>query len=131
MAGDVQLEMGPSAAGNRIGAAFSRRLRQTWASDKGRRAIICLMVLLVVLILVGLGAQMVSSISSQTTSYKDGYSAGGNAYSLYGSVGEGAQQACEKTALKGARFGGRPAGDNASQWLKGCVDSFNTIQSDN
>jgi hypothetical protein len=80
--------------------------------------------LLLVAVIVGLGASMISSLSGETQSYRDGYSVGGSAYGSYSS--ESATQACRTMEL-----GSLPSGDSSSQWLKGCMASFDASQADN
>jgi hypothetical protein len=85
-------------------------------------------VVVVVVLLISAGLLVFASMSRETQAYKDGFSVGGNVYASDSSAQEGAQQACRSTELLSPSNGGRPAGDNASQWLKGCVEAFNTAQ---
>jgi hypothetical protein len=111
-----------------LGEGFSRSLSRTWESEKGRRRLIRLTVAVIVIVIVGLGALMFSSLSGESQSYRDGYSAGETAYGLYSS--ESAQQACNTVELHGSGLGGLGRGDNPTQWIQGCVASFNATAAD-
>jgi hypothetical protein len=124
----TQADAGRFAARDTVGRGFSRSLRRAWGTEKGRRRLIYLAVLVVVMSIIGFGAFEFSSLSSQTQSYRDGYSAGGSAYASYGS--ETAQQACKLTELRGPRLGGIPAGNSPTQWLQGCVAGFDAARAD-
>jgi hypothetical protein len=128
MLSDTHADKGGSAARNAVGSGLARRLRRAWRTEKGRRRLIYLMGLVVVVTIIGLGGVEFSSLSSQSQSYRDGYSAGGSAFASYGS--ESAQQACKTTELLGPRLGGIPAGNNPSQWFQGCVAGFDAAQAD-
>jgi hypothetical protein len=107
---------------------FARGLSRTWGTERGRRSLIYLMGLVVVVVIIGLGVVMFSSLSRESQSYRDGFSSGGSAYGSYGS--ESAQQACKTTELRGSGLGGLPKDDNSTQWLQGCVAGFNAAQGD-
>jgi hypothetical protein len=112
-----------------VGQAFTRSLGRAWDSETGRRRLLFLAGVIVVIVIIGLGALMFSSLSGETQSYRDGYSSGETAYGLYGSTS--AQQACKLVEQHGSGLGGLGRGDNPAQWLKGCVASFNATQADN
>ncbi len=72
-----------------------------------------------------------ASLAGESQSYRDGYSAGGaayTAYAAYSNTNVTGEQAC-KDEESGPN--GRPPHDDPAQWVKGCVDSFNLAQSDN
>jgi hypothetical protein len=83
-----------------------------------------------VLVVVAVGVVMFGSLSGESQSYKDGYSVGGTVFVADG-TGASPRQACTATALRSQKLGGKPAGDDAAQWIQGCVDSFANAQSDN
>jgi hypothetical protein len=83
---------------------------------------------MVIVVLIGVGLIVFSSMSRESQSYKDGFSVGGAAYSTVGSADETPQFACEQAETRRAGHDGRPSSDNATQWVKGCVDAFNTAQ---
>jgi hypothetical protein len=87
-------------------------------------------VLVVVVVIVGVSVFMFGSLAGESQSYRDGYSVGGNVFTADGS-GVSPRQACTAAAQRRQNLGGRPAGDSASQWIQGCVDSFENAQSDN
>jgi hypothetical protein len=129
MASDARVENdGLRPARAPIGRRFSRALGRGWATERGRRRIIFLLGLVVVLVIIGLGVVMFSSLAGESQSYRDGYSSGGTAFGSYGS--EGAQQACKTTELLKPGLGGRPSPDNSTQWLQGCLAGFNATQAD-
>jgi hypothetical protein len=84
--------------------------------------------LVVVVVVIGVGLVIFSSMSRESQSYKDGFSVGGAVYASDASAELVAQQACKATELRGPSHGGLPSGANATQWLKGCVDAFNSAQ---
>jgi hypothetical protein len=98
---------------------------------RGRRAIVLASLLVLVVVIVGVGVVMFGSLAGESQSYKDGYPAGGTAFTSYGSADEDALQACSTTELRRPSQGGRPPGDVSNQWLQGCEAGFNTAQSDN
>ncbi|HEX3565713.1 MAG TPA: hypothetical protein VHU17_10085 [Acidimicrobiales bacterium] len=85
----------------------------------------------VAVISLALVVSLFASLAGESQSFRDGYSAGGPAYTAYSASSEAnitSEQACrdEETGP-----GGRPAHDNSAQWIQGCVDAFNLAQSDN
>jgi hypothetical protein len=128
MASNAPAGTGLSGPRNPVGAAISRRFSRAWESERGRRRLILLAAVVVVSVIIGLTALQFSSLSSESQSYRDGYSAGETAYGLYGSAS--AQQACKLVELHGSGLGGLGRGDNPTQWLQGCVASFNATAAD-
>lgn len=128
MVSDARAKNGLSATGGQIGPRLARSLRRAWGTEKGRRRLGFLVGLVVVVVIIGLGTLMFSSISGQSQSYRDGYSAGGSAFGTYGS--EGAQQACKTMELRSPGLGGLAPRDNSAEWLKGCLAGFNATQAD-
>jgi hypothetical protein len=126
MVSDSPARNGLSAAGGPIGPRLARSLSRAWATERGRRRLVFLVGAVVVVLIIGLGTLMFSSISAEPQSYRDGYSAGGSAFGTYGP--EGAQEACKTMELRSSRLGGLPAHDNSAQWLKGCLAGFNSTQ---
>jgi hypothetical protein len=86
--------------------------------------------LIIVVVIIGVGLVVFSSISRESQAYKDGFSAGGAIYTSDASTGESSQEACKAAEPRGYNHADLPHGDNATQWLKGCVDAFNTAQGD-
>jgi hypothetical protein len=85
-------------------------------------------VAVVAVISIAVVASLFASLAGESQSYKDGYAAGGAAYTAYGSSAITARQACQDEE---ATPGGRPAHDNPAQWVQGCADAFDLAQSDN
>ena len=127
---DVRSEESLSADGRPAGTGFSGRLRRAWETERGRRVIFYVVILVVVLIVFVGGAVMFSSLRSESQSYKDGYSSGGTAFTA-DTAQEGAQQACQAIQFHSPAAGGIPRGDDATQWLQGCISAFNNAQGDN
>jgi hypothetical protein len=84
--------------------------------------------LVIVAAIIGISLGVFSSMSHQSQSYKDGYSVGGAVYAADAVAQKTAQQSCKTTELRGSGHGGLPQGDNAQQWIKGCVASFESAQ---
>ncbi len=129
MQGDTQSEQGVSA-GSAVGTGHSGWLRRTWASSRGRWLLVMVTGLVLVVVLVVVAVVMFGSLSGESQSYRDGYSVGGSVFTA-DSSGVSPRQACTAAALQGPKQGGKPAGDSSSQWIQGCVDSFENAQSDN
>jgi hypothetical protein len=83
-----------------------------------------------VLVVVGVAALMFASLSGESQSYKDGYSAGGNVYAA-DSGQTPPTDACQVAARRSPTDGGPAVGDNVSQWVQGCVAAFDASQGDN
>jgi hypothetical protein len=120
-----------SYEGDPIGPGFFHTLRQKSGTKKGRHALILAVGVVAVGVIIAIGLVLVSSISRQSQSYKDGYSVGGAVYAADGSAQLGAQAACKKTELRGPHHGGLPVGANARQWLHGCTEAFESAQGGN
>jgi threonine/homoserine/homoserine lactone efflux protein len=103
-------------------------LRRAWASPKGRRRIVISAVVVVAAVAIVVVASLFASLAGESQSYRDGYSAGGAAYTAYGQSSITATQACRDEA---SAPGGRPPHDSPSQWVQGCADAFDLAQSDN
>jgi hypothetical protein len=111
-----------------VWARLSTKLRRAWSTDKGRRRIVLSTGLIIAVVTIAVVASLFASLAGESQSYKDGYSAGGTAYSAYGASNVPSEQACRDEE---AGPGGRPAHDNPGQWIQGCVAGFNLAQSDN
>jgi hypothetical protein len=111
-----------------FGSRLSRGLRRVWANDKGRRRIVISGTLVIVVVAIAIVASLFASLAGESQSYRDGYSAGGAAYTAYGDSPITSTQACKDEE---AGPGGRPVHDNPAQWVQGCADAFNLAQSDN
>ena len=116
--------------GDPIGPGFFHTLRRS-SRSRGRYALILAVSLVIVGVIITVGLVLFSSMSRQSQSYKDGYSVGGAVYAADASAQLGARQACKKTELRGPHHGGLPAGANATQWLRGCVEAFVSAQGGN
>jgi len=119
---------GRSTGEGSVWSGLSRGLQRAWATDKGRRRIVISTGLTVAIVAIVIVASLFASLAGENQSYKDGYSAGGAAFSAYGESNVPAQQACRDDEIGP---GGRPAHDNRAQWVQGCVAGFNLAQSDN
>lgn len=127
---DVRSEESLADDGRTAGTGISGRLRRAWETERGRRVIFYLVILVVALVVFVGGAVMFSSLSSESQSYKDGYSSGGTAFTA-DRAQEGAQQACQTIQYHSPADGGIPRGDDATQWLQGCISAFNNAEGDN
>jgi hypothetical protein len=127
MTSDPEPEGHPTAT-TTVGAGLSRALRRAWATEKGRRRIVVSTVLVVAIVGIAVVASLFASLAGESQAYRDGYSAGGTAYTAYADSRVTAEQACRDEE---ARPGVRPAHDNPAQWVQGCVDAFNLAESDN
>jgi threonine/homoserine/homoserine lactone efflux protein len=117
--------------GDPIGPGLFTSLRRVSGTKRGRSALLLAVGILVILVLFTIGLVIFSSISSESQSYKDGFSVGGAVYAADAAAQLDAQQACEATELRGPHHGGLPSGDNAEQWRQGCVAAFASAQADN
>lgn len=128
MDGDTRLEP-DQAAGIPQQHGFSHWISRAWGSTNGRRAIVWGAVGVLVLVVVSISIAMFTSITGEPQSYKNGFSSGGTVYSADG-TGASPEQACRTAAARPPNFGGVPAGENSTQWIKGCVAGFEGAQSD-
>jgi len=102
-----------------------------WRTKAGRHILIILVGVVVVALTVGFATVMFHSLTGESRSYRDGFSAGGDVYTSDSVLQADAQQACRTAERGGPGAGGPPSGDNSAQWLKGCIDAFNEAQSGN
>jgi hypothetical protein len=115
--------------GGKTGTGFADRLRRAWSTDRGRRRIVVTVGLVIAVVVIAVVASLFAALAGETQSYRDGYSAGGTAYSAYGATtNSSAEQSCQNEA---AGPNGTPHFDNRAEWIQGCVDGFNTAQSGN
>jgi hypothetical protein len=121
---------GPLAQGDPIGPGIFRSFSRA-SGTKWRQMVVFVIACVVVVVAVGVGLLVFSSMSRQSQSYKDGFSVGGAVYASDSGAELGAQQACKVTELRGPDHGGLPSGANAAQWIAGCVAAFNSAQSGN
>ncbi len=106
-------------------------IQRAWATHKGRRRIVVSAVVAIAVISTAIAVSLFASLAGESQSYRDGYSAGGpayTAYAAYSGTNITSEQACrdEETGP-----GGRPTRDDPAQWIRGCVDAFNLAESDN
>jgi predicted cobalt transporter CbtA len=130
MVGDPEPD-GATTGTASVWAGLAAGLRRAWATEKGRRRIVVTGGAVVAVIALAVVVSLFASLAGESQSYRDGYSAGGPAYTAYSASSTAtitSEQACrdEETGP-----GGRPAHDNSAQWIQGCVDAFNLAQSDN
>jgi hypothetical protein len=130
MVGDPEPDGGTTATAS-VWAGLAAGLRRAWATEKGRRRIIVSAGAVIAVIIVAVVVLLFASLASESQAFRDGYSAGGTAYTAYAASSGGnitSEEACrdEETGPTG-----RPAHDNSAQWIQGCVDAFNLAQSDN
>jgi predicted PurR-regulated permease PerM len=128
MASTTEPPIDRSSGGDPIIPGFFRSQRRGSGVKRGRRTLILVAVLMIVVVIIGVGLLVFSSISRESQSYKDGYSVGGATYAAVASLNETAQNACREAELRAASQGGRPLRDNATQWIQGCINGFNTAQ---
>jgi predicted cobalt transporter CbtA len=122
---------GSTTATASVRAGLAAGLRRAWATEKGRRRIVVTGGAVIAVIALAVVVSLFASLAGESQSYRDGYSAGGPAYTAYSAFSTAtitSEQACrdEETGP-----GGRPAHDNSAQWIQGCVDAFNLARSDN
>lgn len=85
----------------------------------------------IVVISLAFAVTLFASLAGESQSFRDGYSAGGAAYTAYAAYSDTnitAEQACRDEE---SGPGGRPPHDDPAQWVQGCVDAFKLAQSDN
>jgi predicted cobalt transporter CbtA len=112
-------------------AGLAAGLRRGWATEKGRRRIVVSVGTVIAVIAIAIVVSLFASLAGESQSYRDGYSAGGPAYTAY-AASSGANITSEEACrAEETGPGGRPAHDNSAQWIQGCVDAFNVAQSDN
>lgn len=107
-----------------------RWLVRTWGSRNGRRMIMAALGVVLIVLVLGVGYAMFSSLSGESPSYKDGFSAGATVLASDG-TGASPEQACRMASLHGGTVIGLPTGDDPAQWVKGCVAAFESAQNDN
>ena len=130
MVGDPESDGGVVATAP-IWAGLAAGFRRAWATQKGRRRIVVSAGAILVIVSIAIAVSLFVSLAGESQSYRDGYSAGGAAYTSYAAYSNSditSEQACRDEEVGP---GGRPAHDNAAQWIQGCVDAFNVAQSDN
>jgi hypothetical protein len=130
MVGDPEPDGGVTAMVP-LWAGLAGGLRRAWATEKGRRRIVVSAGVAIAVVSIAIAVSLFASLAGESQSFRDGYSAGGSAYTAYAAYSDTnitSDQACrnEETGP-----GGRPAHDNPAQWIQGCVDAFNLAQSDN
>jgi hypothetical protein len=122
---------GGTAATATLWAGLAEGLRRAWASERGRRRIIVSGCAIIAVITLAVVVSLFASLAGESQSFRDGYSAGGQAYTAYSASSGGnitSEEACRDEATGP---GGRPAHDNSAQWIQGCVDAFNLARSGN
>jgi hypothetical protein len=117
--------------GDPIGPGLFTGLRRISATKRGRNALLLVVGIVGVIVIFVIGLVIFSAMSSESQSYKDGYSVGGAVYAADGVAELDAQQACQGAERRGSHQGGLPPADNAEQWQQGCVAGFGAAQSDN
>jgi hypothetical protein len=130
MVGDPEPEAGVSAAVPPA-AELALRFRRAWATEKGRRRIVVSAGVVISTVCIAIAVLLFASLAGESQSFRDGYSAGGSAYTAYAAYADTnitAEQACRDEEVGP---GGRPAHDNSAQWIQGCVAAFNLAESDN
>jgi hypothetical protein len=81
---------------------------------------------------VGLVVALSLHHSSESISYKDGYSAGKQMaqQQISAAASNPAADACDVSATLPSYNGGPPSGDNTSQWTSGCIAGYNASNYD-
>lgn len=122
---------GPVTMNASVGSRMAGRLRRAWATPRGRRLIVIAAGSFIAVITLVIVVVLFASLADESQSFRDGYSAGGSAYTSYAAYSSGnvtAEQACTDEE---SGPGGRPSRDNSAQWIQGCVDAFNLAESGN
>jgi threonine/homoserine/homoserine lactone efflux protein len=130
MVGDPEPEVGVTAVVT-LRAGLAAGFRRAWGTEKGRRRIVVSAGVVISVICIAVAVSLFASLAGESQAFRDGYSAGGSAYTAYAAYSDTnitSDQSCrdEETGP-----GGRPAHDDAAQWIQGCVAAFNLAQSDN
>lgn len=116
------------ATGDPIRPGYLRSLARS--PGAARRRWVVLAVLATVAVVTVVSILVFTALSTQSQSYRDGYSVGGSIFSL-DTEGEGAHQACTLAEHRAPGLGGLPAGDSVAQWLQGCLAAFDAAESGN
>jgi hypothetical protein len=103
-------------------------LHRAWADEKKRRRMVVAAIVIGAAVLITVVISLFASLAGESQSFRDGYSAGGTAYSAYAEAGITSDQACRDEAAE-PRV--RPVHDDPAQWVQGCADAFNLAASDN
>ncbi len=103
-------------------------LRRTWADDRSRRRLVVVSVVVIAAVAIAVVVSLFASLAGESQSYRDGYAAGGTAYTAYADAHITSEQACRDVAAEPKSL---PARDNLAQWVQGCTDAFNLAASDN
>ncbi len=111
-----------------LSARLASSLRRTWAVDRSRRRLVVVVVVVVVVVFLTVVVSLFASLAGESQSYRDGYAAGGTAYTAYADAHITSEQACRDVAAEPRSV---PARDNLAQWVQGCTDAFNLAASDN
>jgi hypothetical protein len=127
MVGAPETDHGGNAPGP-LSARMAGILRRAWAVDRSRRRMVTAAVLVIAAIAIAIVVSLFASLAGQSQSYRDGYSAGGTAYTAYANAHITSEQACRDVAAEPKSL---PARDNLAQWVRGCTDAFNLAASDN
>jgi hypothetical protein len=127
MVGELGPESEPTSMAS-LGAKLMQGLRRAWAVEKTRRRMVITLGSIVGVIVIVVVVSLFASLAGESQSFRDGYSAGGTAYTAYADAKITSVQACRDVE---AEPGGRPAHDDPSQWVQGCADAFNLAASDN
>jgi hypothetical protein len=127
MAGDPQSES-HSIGSATFSAWLAQSLRRTWANERSRRRLVVITVVVVAVLAIAVVASLFASLAGESQAYRDGYSAGGTAYTHYSDSTITPEEACRDEA---SEPGVRPHHDDPTQWVKGCVDAFDLARSDN
>lgn len=109
-------------------ARMARRLREAWADQKSRRRLVIATAVVVGALVLVVVVSLFASLAGETQSYRDGYAAGGTAFTAYADAHITPSEACRDVA---AEPQSRPAHDNLAQWVQGCADAFSLAASDN
>jgi hypothetical protein len=131
MTTDAGSPNGRTPGGDPIRPGLLHGLGRASAVNSARRTLVLLVGAMVIVVLIGVGLIVFSSMSRESQSYRDGYSVGGAVYSTVGSADETPQYACEQAETSRVGQNGRTSSDNSTQWIKGCVAAFNSAQAGN
>lgn len=130
MIGDPEAN-GPVSTKVSVGAWMAGHLRRAWATKRGRRSIVISAGAFIAVIALVVVVLLFASLADESQSFRDGYSAGGSAYTSYAAYSSGnvtPDQACTEEE---SGPGGRPPHDNSAQWIQGCVAAFDLAESGN
>jgi hypothetical protein len=114
--------------------ALPAGLSQTGKAPTNGKHVRTIIICTVIAALIAVGVVVALSLhhSSESISYRDGYSAGKQMaqQQISAAASNPAANACDVSATLPSYNGGPPSGDNTSQWTSGCIAGYNASNYD-